>query len=328
MPSVVLCSFGQYNLDYFEAEFPTLYMGNYEVFHTFEDMLTPGVLNKTSAFTPATPLNITGAYGLNDLVTLVENCGNMTGNPNFRALPHLSVNASGFCNFSLPQLLGVVRSVAINSPNAVEAYNGLNNTRWCIMWTPYRLTLDHPSDVLLPNAAISTGSADNRQLDTRQVWRVGLNLHGRALMEDQAWQNVWQDPGGPNTETDFPRTLSVKFVDFSGRREEEWWSGSQSSQYLKDVLESGNSDGFELVTLNTQATMSVQKTVTTTLSRVQKLGWPWTPWPWSDNSAYQVSQSLSLVASSMNILVLFLALILRLLSSWSTQYGSSMSGIL
>ena len=288
MPSVLLCSFGQYDLDIFEAEYPTLYLGNYEVVHTFEDMLTPSVLNKTSAFAPGTDLNISGAYGHNDLVTMVQNCGNMTASrPN--DLPHLSVNASGFCNFSLPQLMGVVRSAAVNATNPVEAYNGLSKTRWCIMWTPYRLTLDHPSDVSLSNAAISTGSVDYRQLDTRQVWRVGINLNGRALMEDQAWQNVWQDPGGPEANTGFAPTLSVKFIDFSGMREEEWLSGSQSSQYLKDVLESSDPDGFELVTLNSIVTLSVQKTVTTTLSGLQKLGWPWTPWPWSDNSAYQVS---------------------------------------
>ncbi len=113
---------------------------------------------------------------------------------------------------------------------------------------------------------------------------------GTAIQENQAWQAVWADPAGPNNDTHFPRDLSVQFVDFAGKREEEWLDGSTSSQYLKSVLMNGGPDGFELIGLDNRYELSVQKEVTTTLSGLQKLGWPWTPWPWSDNSAYQVSE--------------------------------------
>ena len=295
MPSVLLCSFGQYDLDSFEAEYPTLYAGNWELFHMYEDLLTPGLTNNSQSFAQAPPVAVNEAkytssiFGQNDLVTFTQNPGDCA-NKAHNGLPHLSRDAAGQCNFSTPQLMGLVRSAAINASNAIEQYNGLLRTRWCIMWSPYRLTLDHPSDVSSPDAAISIGSAANRQLDSRQVWRVAVNLNGTAIMEDQAWQNVMTDEnGGPV----FARTLSVKLIDFAGNREQEWHNDSLSSQFLREVLETGDPDAFQLVSLDHTTTLSVQKTGTTTLSRLQKLGWPWAPWPWSDTSPYEVSSRIA-----------------------------------
>ena len=43
MPSVLLCSFGQYNLDSFTAEYPTLFAGNFWVQRSYEELLSAGM---------------------------------------------------------------------------------------------------------------------------------------------------------------------------------------------------------------------------------------------------------------------------------------------
>ena len=289
MPSVLVCSFGQYNLDSFAAEYPTLFAGDFWIQHSYEDLLTSGLANHTdpsepwdSPFTP-TPFN--AAYGRNDLVTFSHNCGNMSAEI---GLPHLSTNAAGFCNFSTPQLMGLIRSAAINSSSAVENFNNVTKTRWCVMWTPYRLTLDYPPSPLQSNAALDTGNANARQLDSREGFRLSILLNGTAIMEEQALTNVYEDDSGSSNYT-FPHTLSLKFIDFNGKREEEWQTWSKSSEYMRDVLSSGDPDGFELVSLNNHYEFSVQKVINQRLSNAQKIGWPWAPWPWSDESPFQVN---------------------------------------
>lgn len=289
MPSILLCSFGSYNLSYFNAVYPAIYTGNYEVFHGFSDMLSAGASNHTD-FNEFTDMNVATAYGYNDVITYNKTGGFAASNTT--GWPHVSVNSSGYFNFSTPQLLGLIRSVAIVDPNTVELYNDVTSTRWCVMWTPYRLNLDHPPSASSPNWGTDTGSIWNRQLDSGQVFTVGINLMGTAIQQDQAWQGVRADSAGPKSDIAFPRVLSVQFVDFVGKREEEWLSGSASSQYLEEVLLNNDPDGFELLGLDNAYELSVQKELTTTLSGLQKIGWPWNPWPWSDKSAYQVSQSL------------------------------------
>ena len=250
-----------------------------------------GVANHTEADNPTaqTELNFDDAYGRNDLITFSQNCGNLSGS---RGLPHLSLNDSGFCNFTTPQLMGLIRSAAINDSSAKEEFNNVTKTRWCVMWTPYRLTLDDPPSAA-SNASLDTGSASARQLDSRDGYRLSISLNGTAIMEEQALANVHEDDGSttPAADRRFPHTMSLKFIEFNDAREEEWRTGSQSSQYLKEALTAGDPDGFELVSLDNHYEMSVQKVVTTRLSSAQKLGWPWAPWPWSDETPYQVSHN-------------------------------------
>ena len=185
----------------------------------------------------------------------------------------------------------MIRSAAVVAPDAIEAFNNLSNARWCVMWTPYRMTLRYPPPGNSQNQSIDTGSVWNGQLSSRQVYRVAINLNGAAIQQDEAWQHVSSDAPGAwlETNTMFPPVLSLQFVDFPGPREEEWLQGSASSEYLRGVLQQGDPDGFELVALNNNHQLSVQKQVTTKLSRAQNAGWPWPSWPWSDGSRYQVS---------------------------------------
>ena len=286
MPSILLCSFGSYNLTRLNAVYPAMYTSGFEVFQNFSNMQLNAAHNHTN-FSNVVEMNVPNAFGQNDLITYTQSGGKPT-DYKLTGLPHVSLNASGDFNFSTPQLLGLIRSSAIVNPNTVEQYNNMTGTRWCVMWTPYRLTLDHPPSASSPQWATDTGSATNRQLDPRQVFSVEINLVGTAVQEDQAWQYVKMDSGGPNGVNYFPRILSVQFVDFAGEREEEWLNGSASSEYLNNVLSTGDPDGFEFLQLDNDYQLSVQKEVTTTLSRFQMAGWPWTPWPWSDSSAYQV----------------------------------------
>ena len=116
------------------------------------------------------------------------------------------------------------------------------------------------------------------------MWGVGINLNWTAILEKQTLPTVCTD--SIDNTLIFARTLPL--IDFAGKREEEWHESSRSSQCLRQTLEDGDPDGFQLVSLDYTTTLSVQKVVTTTLSRMQKLGWPWAPWPWSDNSPFEV----------------------------------------
>ena len=169
MPSILLCSFGQYNLYNFKAQFPTLLNGPYYSAHQYEDLLQHEVMNVTAPQSSnASDTGIQGAYGRTDAISYVKN-KNCHPDPvvvsqNF---PHLSVDKDGNCNYSTPQLLGLIRSAAYDHSNAVEKHNNVSQSRWCVMWTPYRLTLDHPPDESLPDAALDTGVASDRQLDSK-----------------------------------------------------------------------------------------------------------------------------------------------------------------
>lgn len=249
MPSVVLCSFGTYNLARFRAEYPSLAGGNWEIQHEFADLLSDGVANYSRSYNISSE-DVTASadvYKQNDLIT-------------FTAAGEYDT-PSGPENYTSPQLLGLVRSAAIIAPNIVESVNDYNQTRWCVMWTPYRLTLGHPPNDTATDPALDTGTVSGRQLNSRSVYRLAINLLGTAILQDQAWEDVFRDPSigdFPHTSTDFPRVFFVKFVEFSGPREQEWSASSASSQYLKQVLETGDPDGFELVALKFWYELSVQ----------------------------------------------------------------------
>ncbi|KAL3161170.1 hypothetical protein ABBQ38_009539 [Trebouxia sp. C0009 RCD-2024] len=189
--------------------------------------------------------------------------------------------------------MGLVRSAAIIQPNSIEIYNNINQTRWCIMWVPYRVTLDHPPDSTAANPATDTGHVSDRQLDSGQNLKVGINLEGVAVLQDQAWQYVFRDPvkdqdGNLRNTASFPHVLYVKFVDFSGSRKREWLADSECSTFLRNILYKGDPDGFQIVELNQWHELSLQKKVTSQLTGLQKVGWPWPGWPWSDDSQQQV----------------------------------------
>lgn len=286
IPSILLCSFGSYNLTSLNAVYPALYTSGFEVFRSFSDMQSNAAHNHTN-FSNVVEMNVPNAFGQNDLITYTQSGGTPAGNQDrLTGSPHVSLSASGEFNFPTPQLLGLIRSFAA-LPNTEEQYNNVTGTRWCVMWTPYRLVLDLPPGAS-SDRATDTGSVDNRQLDSRQVFSVGINLIGTAVQENLAWQFMNTDSGGSSATNYFPHILSVQFVDFAGEREEEWLNGSASSKYLNNVLSTGDPDGFEFLQLDNNYQLSVQKEVTTTLSTLQMVGWPWTPWPWSDSSAYQV----------------------------------------
>ncbi len=147
------------------------------------------------------------------MITFTQN--GYIGNINTTGWPNYSTNSSHFSNFYTPQLMGLIGSVAIVEPNPIKVYNQILRTRWCVMWTPYRLTLNHHVKLDIKSPATDTGSVWNRQLDSRQVYRVAIDLAGQAIEQDQAWQNVRGDPsydqyGGHSSTAPFPRVLSVK----------------------------------------------------------------------------------------------------------------------
>lgn len=258
--------------------------------HNFSDMLGHSVANYSKSNTPVVPRSdFHEAYGCNDLITFSENLADDESH---------GVNPPDYnSSFATPQLLGMVRSAAVIAPSQVEAFNKMNNTKWCVMWTPYRLSLGFPPLESSSNISVDTGSVWNRQLASSQVYRVAINLNGAAIQQDKSWQWVSTDRDGGRLQsnTKFPPILSVQFVDFGGTREEEWQQTSLSSIYMQNVLKNSDPDGFQLVTLNNNHELSVQKQVTTSLSKAQKFGWPWTAWPWSDDSQYQVSDTSPII---------------------------------
>ena len=117
---------------------------------------------------------------------------------------------------------------------------------------------------------------------------MSVDLNGTAFQEDLAFEGVYKDPNDDARYDGCVHSLSVKFIDFAGERKAEWFNGSSSSKHMQDVLTAGDPDGFELVTLNSAHTYAVQKNVRVRLSGLQKLGWPWNSWPWSDTSKHEV----------------------------------------
>lgn len=283
MPSIVLCSFGTYNLNSFTAQYPTRYGNSYQLTHKFADLLSDSAANY-SYFNDHEDMQGQDVFGATDLITFTRG-----------DLPYDTIEGS--VNFTSPQLIGLVRSAAIIKPNPVEKYNDLNHTRWCVMWVPYRVTLDHPPEGTA-NPATDTGRESDRQLDSGQTFKVGINLAGVAILQDLAWQYVFRDPVRDEDDNlqnivNFPHVLYVKFVDFSGSRKQEWLADSACSQYLRNILYKGDPDGFQIVELNQWHELSLQKKVTAKLTGMQKLGWPWPGWPWLDESRQEVHWPLA-----------------------------------
>lgn len=263
-PSIVLCSFGNYNLTQLELSYETLGGGWYILSHNVTDLAQSRVKNNTKAFqynpTSETILDLTAnysdasghtdAYGHTDLIT--------------------THNTSG------PTLAGIVRSVSsdINITSSTSGYNaGLRNKPWCVMWTFYRYTVPPLSKPARDK--LDTSSDADRQFNFTQAYKVTLNLNGGNT---GTGQNTVEVP-----------YVWTQVVDFPGSRKEEWRNNSLSSQFLRRVLETGDPAGFTLLTLNNYYAMSVQKQVTTAMPWYQQTGWPFSPWPWSDTSHLQVS---------------------------------------
>lgn len=290
-PSMVICSFGSYNLSSLEMDHDNLYGGRWQVNHTYADLLTTALSNYTISRnqTPESTAYPNDAYGINDLITFTTNLnGSVTDNPPGYAT-----------NFSTPQLLGLIRAAAITQPDPFEEHYGFTATRWCVMRTSYRLTLDNPPATSCKQPELDTGTDEHRQLSARQISRFAMNFRGTALLQSQARQwpsfSVHQgDANSENLETNasFPPVVSVQFVDFPGSRKNEWQHDSPSSKYLSNVLSSGEPDGFTLVSLNRHNLLTVQKQITTSMSRAQKFGWFWPAWPWSSDSTHQVRLSI------------------------------------
>lgn len=259
-PSIVLCSFGNYNLTQLEVSFYTNGGGWQIVSHNVTDLERPQVINNTrdsggSAcnVTSQVIMNLTDsyseAYGYTDLITVL--------------------NASG------PTLAGMVRTVVsdTNITTSTSGYGvGLRNKPWCVMWTFYRYNMSLPEPV---HDEFDTSSDADRQFNFTQAYKATLNLDGGNAGTGQGTVEV--------------PYIWTQVVDFLGNRTGEWQNNSLSSQYLKKVLSTGNPAGFTLLTLNNAYEMSVQKQVTTAMPWYQQTGWPFTPWPWSDTSHLQVS---------------------------------------
>lgn len=177
MPNIVLCSFGIYNLNSFTAEYPTRHGNSFQLTHKFADLLSHNAAN-CSFYNVHEEMKAPGVFGATDLITF-------TG----RDQPYDTIE--GTRNFTFPQLMGLVRSAAIMQPNPIEVYNNIiNQAQWCIMCVPYRVTLDHPPESIAANPATDTGHVSDRQLDSGKNLRVGKNLEGVEILQDQAWQDV------------------------------------------------------------------------------------------------------------------------------------------
>ncbi len=260
-PSIVLCSFGNYNLTQLEVNFETNGGGFYYMLHNVTELERSQVKNNTKAWdfnvTSGAILNLTASY----------------------SDAHGHTDAYGYTDLittSGPTLAGIVRSVSgdKNITTSTSGYSaGLRNKPWCVMWTFYRYTVPPLSAAARDN--LDTSPDADRQFNFTQAYKVTLNLNGGSSGTGQGTVEV--------------PYVWTQVVDFPGSRKEEWRNDSLSSQHLRKVVSSGNPAGFTLLTLNNRYAMSVQKQVTTAMPWYQQTGWPFSPWPWSDTSHLQVS---------------------------------------